>query len=322
MIMHGGASMLLLALQAAVDSLGTSAVNALGTLVDKVLNYAILLAAVGAVAMALVEALKKLVDVRAKFHAERWTAFMRTNGYTPSPAPHADAYVQLLQLACGVNTADAHEAVVELARTGKPHPKPRLDMRATRELEQTLTSRAGTAVAVPWGHPKAAYSVFAQSTERMGATLGDAADVALSSPDNYHSLFMFLVHGARDDDINTWMEAQESPAVPPPNESIEEKKKRAEAGREAAGALSRLRLVARRKIAAFELFTEQSWASWNQLSANFLGIVIMGLVLYQLNRPALELVFGALFGGVLSPVAKDLVSALQRVKSDIKQSAE
>ncbi|MEW5918975.1 MAG: hypothetical protein AB1762_21405, partial [Gemmatimonadota bacterium] len=135
--------MIPLTIQAAADSLGAGGISALAALVDKILNYAILLAAVGAVAMALVEALKKLVDVRAKFHAERWTAFMRTNGYTPSPAPHADAYVQLLQLACGVNTSEAHEAVIELARTGRPHPKPRLGLRATRELEMTLTSRAG-----------------------------------------------------------------------------------------------------------------------------------------------------------------------------------
>lgn len=323
--------MTLFALQVAADSTRQAATNftasgsaqMLSALVDRVLDYAVLLAAVGAVAMALLEAIKKLVDFRAKFHADEWTEFMKSNGYVESPQqPHEDAFVQLLQLSCGVNEQEAHVAVLELTKSDKPRAAPRIGWREARDMEAKNRTTKRAWIPTLWGQPKAAYSVFAQPTERMAATLGDAADVALASPKTYESLFTFLVRGAEPKDIETWTNAKDSSAPAAARVTAEEKRKRAEAARESAGALSRLRLVARRKIAAFQLFTEQSWASWNQLAANFLGVIIMGIVLFELRRPPLELVVGSLLGGVLSPVAKDLVSALQRAKGDLKPTSE
>ena len=316
----------LLAQQAPGGSTVSSAIDVLGTLIDKVLDYAILLAAVGAVAMALVEAFKKLVDVRAKFHARRWTRFMKLNGYAAPQSPDKDdAFVQLLQLSCGVNPQEAREAVLELTGGAGPHPRPRLGMRGPTDLDKRLDKARLEHNKRVWkptlvGQPKAAYSVFAQSTDQMVGTLGDAADVALASPTSYESLFEFLVQGAEQKDIDAWKNPKAS-APAEPGESDKAKKKRAVAAREAAGALSRLRLVARRKLAAFQLFTAQAWASWNQLWANALGVVIMAAVLFKLDRPLIELVIGAVFGGVLSPVAKDVVSALSRAKTDLKQAA-
>ncbi len=317
--------MTLLSQQAAGGSTVSSAIDVLATLIDKVLDYAILLAAVGAVAMALVEAFKKLVDVRAKFHARRWTRFMKLNGYAArQPPDKEDAFVQLLQLSCGVDQQEACEAVLEL--TGRAGPQPRLGMRGPSDLDKRLENAKLGHDKRLWiptllGQPKAAYSLFAQSTDQLVGTLGDAADVALASPTSYGSLFDFLVRGAEQDDIDTWKNPKAS-APAAPGESDKAKKKRAVAARKAAGALSRLRLVARRKLAAFQLFTAQSWASWNQVWANALGVVITGVVLFKLERSVVEMAIGALFGGVLSPVAKDLVSALSRAKADLKQAGD
>lgn len=305
----------------------SNAIDRLGALIDEVLDYAILLAAVGAVAMALVEAFKKIVDARAKFHARRWTRFMKLNGYAATQLPDKeDAFVQLLQLSCGVNQQEASEAVYELTGSAGPQPQPRLGMRGPSDLNTRLAKAMREHDQRQWtptllGQPKAAYSVFAQSTDQMVATLGDAADVALASPTSYESLFNFLVRGAEPEDIEAWRNPKAT-APAEPGESDKAKKKRAVAAREAAGALSRLRLVARRKLAAFQLFTTQSWASWNQLWANALGIVIMAVVLFQLDRSYLEIAIGGVFGGVLSPVAKDVVSALSRAKADLKQADE
>src|SRR5687767_3691196 len=111
----------------------TSALGVLNGLVDRLLDYAILLAAVGAVSMALMEVVKKLFDFRARFNAEQWTDFMLWNGYEKSPAPdEGDAFVQLLQLASGVDAEKAQRAVEELTGGEKPRPRPRID----RQLAQ------------------------------------------------------------------------------------------------------------------------------------------------------------------------------------------
>ena len=318
----GVAALTSLALQAPAKS--SSAIIAFSALIDRVLQYAILLAAVGTVAMALLEAIKKLFDFRTKFHADNWAAFMKSNGYVPpSGKPtECDAFVALLQLASGVNLEQASAAVQELTGGVNPRPKPRIALAEARTLTQRVSNN-GKQKLVPtfWMHPKAAYSVFAQPTGAMVTTLGDAADVALAAPNKHESLFSFLVRGASNTDIERWMDADGSPAVGSSNESAQEKKERAERAREAAGALSRLRLQARRKLAAFQLFTEQSWASWNQLWANVLGVIVMGIVMVNLDLSALQMLLGAAFGGILSPVAKDLVSALDRAKADLKTSA-
>ena len=67
--------------------------------------------------------------------------------------------------------------------------------------------------------------------------------------------------------------------------------------------------------------TQAGWsllASFNQFAANAVGAIIMAAALFSL-RADLELGFGtalilSLFGGILSPVAKDLVAALRRVR--------
>ena len=73
---------MILAILQVADTTGTARriFDAVGGFTDYILDYAIALAAVGALAMALIEAAKKLLDSRTKFHAKRWTSWMLKSG--------------------------------------------------------------------------------------------------------------------------------------------------------------------------------------------------------------------------------------------------
>ena len=85
------------------------------------------------------------------------------------------------------------------------------------------------------------------------------------------------------------------------------------------------------KLDGFQLYTSDSWANWNQLAANITGIAVMLVSLMFArwaaeggghftwaalsNSFSLSMIPISLVGGILSPVAKDLVTALQKVKN-------
>jgi hypothetical protein len=85
-----------------------------------------------------------------------------------------------------------------------------------------------------------------------------------------------------------------------------------------ADAFARLRQIFKRKLDSFQLYTEQRWASYNQFAANVVGALVMFAALSSLSADLHlgygEILFLSLFGGILSPVAKDLVAALRRVR--------
>src|SRR5437868_5794219 len=67
----------MLLLQAADSTAAMQVRHAVDVFASNLLDYALALAAVGALAMALIELFKKLLDSRTKFHAKRWTAWMK-----------------------------------------------------------------------------------------------------------------------------------------------------------------------------------------------------------------------------------------------------
>jgi hypothetical protein len=100
--------------------------------------------------------------------------------------------------------------------------------------------------------------------------------------------------------------------------------------KEQAERFARLRQLVKRRLDGFQLYTGDRWASWNQFAANIVGFVVMLDVLLYLRWASQNVPFSAgaladsftprmllisLLGGIFSPVAKDLVTALQRVRN-------
>ena len=267
---------MILSPQAADSTAALHVRGAVEAFASNLLDYALALAAVGALSMALIELFKKILDSRTRFHAKRWTAWMKKSGDgVIDLVDRRQAYADLIQLCTGVTPGEATDSSAALV-----------------DHDGSLPMWHG------WD-PDPAYSVFSLEPARMMGAIQDAGDMALAAPDRYKALFRLMTAGASQSDIDTWR-----------NKSGEVK--------DQAEAFARLRQIFKRKLDSFQLYTEQRWASYNQFSANVVGAIVMFAALYSLRTDLAlglgSLVMLSLFGGVLSPVAKDLVAALRRVR--------
>lgn len=290
---------LILALQAATP-IPEGVVLAVNQFAEFLLRYLGALAAIGALSMAVIEALKKLLDSRTKFQALRWTRWMiRTplvQNAIPGGSPsHSRAMAELLQLCTGITSEEARAAADRLISAGGHLP----------------FSHAF--------HPEPAHALFALDLSRMMGSIQDAADIALSSPTEYPDLYQLMTVGAKLDDVARWFLEGSSAlvSIADLNPTPEQR----QAVKEHAERFARLRQIVKRKLDGFQLYTGDRWGSWNQTMANVVGIIAMFAVLVWLERHSAvasisfpSLILFSLLGGSLSPVAKDLISALKRVK--------
>ena len=273
-------------------------------LTDFLLKYLTPLIAIGAFSMAFIELWKKLLDKRTKFHARRWVGWMMHNAASSNSDPNRgeQALTQLLQLTTGVSPEEANAAAKDLIRLGG--------------LPRGWSSTR-----------KPAHSVFALELERMMGAIQEASDMVLANPPQYESLYRVLTVGASRNDVESWLRSGPSALLDAAN--LPENQQKAEVKRQSE-LVARLRQTVKGKLDGFQLYTSDSWANWNQLAANLTGIVVMAVSLAfsrwttiggEFTLEALRRSFTAsmipisLVGGILSPVAKDLVTALQKVRN-------
>jgi hypothetical protein len=243
------------------------------------LRYSIALAGVGALAMALIEAWKKLFDTRTKYHLRAVLSWFG--------ADHA-AYAELIHLTTGVDLPQEKNLLME--KHGK-------------------LSHARTSLPADFE-----LSLFTLELERMMGHVQDAATIALRDWRTFPALFAFLTAGARRQDVASWCSEEFRPGAT----------LGAERAGERAAVYARLTALAKAKLDGFQLYTGFRWANGNQLLAVLVGFVVLGaaLVWTQIGQGE-EIDFGtgialfalSLLGGALSPIAKDLVVALKRVRS-------
>ena len=251
---------------------------------DFLLEYFLVLAAAGALAMAIVELFKKLLDARTRFHARRVTRWLTEWG-----AGSPEALGELLHLAAGVRKEDA-------------------DCRA-----RALIKDKGALQGWIWMNNDQANTAFALEIERMMACFQDAAELALTSPVLYPNLFDFITSAAEQVDRDKWRtEATET--ITAAESTADKMKARAER-------YARLRQAVKRKLDAFQTFTDMQWANRTQFWSNVVGIAVLGAAFIAVHLTTglqsqdwpLAVVFSVL-GGMLAPLAKDVVTALQQVR--------
>lgn len=279
------------------------------------LTYAGTLAALGALTMAIIEAWKKLRDSQAKFHRSsvlRWfeneperethyaakTPPRRIDGEIGLPPyDHGCAYEELLMLTTGSG------------RTGE-------ERKRRYEVSRKLDSQ-GTF------HRSIEYALFELEVDRLMGQIQDAADIALNNPKLYPHLFLFLTRSALPEDVANWV-AEVGHLVASTHASDEERKA-------IADRYTRLKQIVRRHLDSFQIVTALRWREWNQLAAIVVGGVLLlaaqlvaltqapdGLgVLVSAPWIVIKIVIVAVFGGMLAPVAKDLVDALRKVKTGV-----
>jgi len=261
---------------------------------DFLLRYFVALAAVGALAMALIELYKKLRDARTRYHARHLVSWLRETPENAALPDQADNCLsELLQLTSG------------LARS-------RTDL-AARQLMTSGGALPGL-LTVPL---RREHAVFALELDKMMGHVQDAIDIALTDPKAYPALFQFITAGVSPDDVSLWQAFVES-AHGDSGPGTESRNARRD-----ADVYTRLQQSARRRLDAFQLYCSQRWATGNQFWANVVGVVVLGSALWWMNLRGTdaattlslgELLILSLAGGILAPVAKDMVAALQRVR--------
>lgn len=272
---------------------------------DFLLKYFVALAAVGALAMALIELWKKLTDSRTRFHARAVCLWIND-----SPEAFVGDPILPAEAAGKVSAQSAYRELIHLT-TGSGLP-------AEAERVGGLLARNGQIAGLGRFDRRAEHALYALELGQMMGHLQDAADIALNNPQRYPSLYLFVVHGAEREDVAAWYAKADSPPNVADSTSRPEAKARADL-------YARLRQVVKRKLDAFQLFQGDIWVNRNQLAANLLGALVLFAALcwvhYGPGSPtplrAGDLVLYiviSLLGGMLAPIAKDLVVVLRKVR--------
>ncbi|MCA2998818.1 MAG: hypothetical protein ING75_09485 [Rhodocyclaceae bacterium] len=264
----------------------TALLGTISAMSSFLLNYAVALAATGTLAMALVEAWKAIFRSREYFNMNLVYEWIATAAPPSSPDGfHDKVFSQLIHLTTGKPLVEGR-ALGSIAR-------PRLYKRVLIQSE---------------------YVLFALDIDRLMGQIQSAADAAISNPQRFPELYEFLTRNALGDDAPAWKKSAAKPR--PENASPEEIKA-------IADRFAMLNKFVKRELDGLQLRANYAWARWNQGFSVSMGTAILfGSLLYthstgdSFGAFALVKIFIlSLVGGMIAPVAKDLVSALQKVKS-------
>lgn len=293
--------------------------QAIVSIAEFIQKYAVTLAALGALTMALIEAYKKLFGVLGKFQSEALRQWLQQDAIDGSKAP-----------APGKTRQNQHYIVpasaVALVQAGK-QPQPYVWQDAYRELLH-LTTGLRMGAEEDEEVPGTSYlrrvssALFELDLARMMGQIQEAADAALNNPELYPNWFAFLTRGCSPDDRVEWLEAmgRRSGSNSQDSESVDTK--------HLADVYGRIRLLMRRQLDSFQTVTSFRWREANQKWAIIIGAILMSfaqvMVLVKHSQDVSfsidlftigQLILISVLGGVLAPVAKDLVDALAKVKS-------
>lgn len=159
-------------------------------------------------------------------------------------------------------------------------------------------------------------AVFELEIARMMAQIQDAADAVLQNPHRSPSLYLFLTRGCEQEDVTAWSTAMATrPTEPDPARQAR-----------MAELYGRIRLLVKRQLDSFQTVTSYRWDELNQLWAIIVGAIILYVAqltqwiqsgdpaIHRLSLEHLKIACVSLLGGVLAPIAKDLISALSNIK--------
>ena len=151
------------------------------------------------------------------------------------------------------------------------------------------------------GDEDAFYSLDGQ---QIAAQMGAASQIALDYPRLYADLFLCLAAEAEPADIRRVM-------GPPP---------RPPAKQAWIAARNRVAHSVQRTLDGLQISLTNRWKHWNQTVSYALNVLFVMVALRSVNTkitsaPVVDSMLVALLSGFLAPVAKDLVTALQQLRS-------
>ncbi len=254
-----------------------------------ILNYAILLAAIGTITMAIIELYKSVSNSRLHFHKNRTRVWLQAD-------QNPEAYSEMLSLATGHPLREAF-------------------------LEKQSVGFARAAI----GEVHFSDVIFDQPADKMLGQMQAAVNIVLDFPQKYQALYAFLTGSESanklHDDAQLWMEYCGKVSAGA-SAGITWKEDDKQLGRDAAQARARLANLVARKLDGFQNETQYLWAEYNQRASVIIGTAFLLYVLSQVdsarNLGWMGILLLSVFGGMISPFAKDVVSALSGLSAKRK----
>jgi hypothetical protein len=272
--------------------------------------YAVTLAATGALAMALLEAFKRLLGIRVIYHQRALKQWL-SGGILLTPK--------------NLETLTNLESVKTLAARLKDAGK---DFRPYKQgdpgfchsaLRQIIARASGLPAAqidpTPrcrpiWGIDSER-TLYNLSLEKMMGQLQEAADVVLDNPQHHLEAYLLLTNTAAPDDVDQALQF----AMMPHGQARELDDSQREYY---AGVSNRIQQAVQRQLDSFQLRAGHYWASANQYAAVILGAVLLFVAIYlSVGTGSLSfwtMLMMSVLGGFIAPIAKDLLVGLRRVR--------
>jgi len=268
--------------------------DAMEAMTSDLLGIAVLVAGIGALAMAVLEAVKAMLPLRARFHRdeiERWMkgehrsldAKLMGVGFTdlPSAGRPTGAFKQLLDLAIG--GAEYQTALFEQA-------------------PEKMFGQIQAAVNVAMDFPQVAPDLYEFLTRDPDSPRAGMARIAMQRTDA----------NRKDQDVWRGFAADlNAGRVNPRTEVPAEKAKYLEANQ----ARQRLDNLVRRRLDALQTRIAYRWGRYNQFAAFFLAVLFTVIALWHVpHLNGLAIAVLAVVAGFLAPPAKDLAAALSNIR--------
>ncbi|WP_418317236.1 hypothetical protein [Piscinibacter sakaiensis] len=267
--------------------------NALQYMADFITRYAVTLAGLGILTMAILEAVKKLCKLRQIFQRNALEAWLGQSESGRQAAPLYSPHGPQAGEPAHYNWRKAHAELMWLC-TG---------VQADRQRQNSGGGRVAF-------HRSVEFALFELELPKMMGQIQEAADAALNAPDRFPHWFAFLARGCNPEDVERWRTG-----IAAGSQSSDAQRK------DLAELYGRIRLLVKRQLDAFQTITAYRWREWNQLYSWWLGAVLMfiaQIIASNTGGAKIEnwaIVIGiSLLGGLLAPVAKDLVDALSKLK--------
>lgn len=251
------------------------------------MKYLAALAAVGALTMALIEAYKKVFDSRTTFQFNFIKGFIDNDQEAQKTSREI---IEIMNL--NYTFSDTFPELVHLMSG--------IEIGKARFIQDSDEEKLLT--------------VFSLDVANMMGKIQDAVDASIDNPNRYPNLFVFATSGADTGDAAMWLRITQTPSA---NTDPAMAKTRSDL-------YTSLHQLAKRKLDRLQLQLTYRWANLNQLYANGIGCVILLITLLWISRKepmhagdVLLILLASTIGGILSPIAKDMISWLQKVKSGV-----
>jgi len=268
---------------------------------DGVLRWAIPLAAVGSVSMAFIQAAKNVTPIRNWFQRVRLRKWL----------------LESIRRDYGVN-----EYVRIYKWLRMRFQKRSQDEERQREIERELLRKVEKdLICLATSCDKDAF--YDLPIDDLCAQIRKIVSVVLDYPNFHRELLCCLARGASPEDLATILKEQGSQVLGGSNQSVKDEK---DVFREFAEAKSRILVQVRCAVDAIQTSIGFRWKFWLQLISmilsGVLGVAALNLGILVADKVAMSkttkfwtsLLIG-LLAGFLAPVARDLVAALEKLRS-------